>query len=170
MEGGSVFGRVAAAKRLSAPRALKVASGGVGGVTLKWNALKGAKHYVVVRDGKTLAKTTRHSFTDHKVAPGKSYRYTVRAYDAHNKSSASSTSVRVRIPTASKLPGPSPTNNPIAPIATVGPPQPEPAPTPNPPEPPTPPPTASSTPSPSPSPSPTPSPTASPTSTPTPTP
>src|SRR4051794_27002273 len=118
MEGGSVFGRVAAAKRLAAPRALKVASVGVGAVTLKWNALKGAKHYVVLRDGKTLAKTTRHSFTDHKVVAGKTYRYSVRAYDAHNKAGALSTSVRVKIPKPAANPAPAPTHNPVLPIAT----------------------------------------------------
>src|SRR4051812_37010760 len=154
MEGGSVFGRVAAAKRLAAPRALKVSSVGVAGVTLKWNALKGAKHYVVLRDGKTLAKTSHHSFTDHKVVPGKTYRYTVRAYDAAHKAGALSASVRVTIPslTGNTLPGPAPTNNPTLPSATIGPPEPEPAPTPNPTE----------TPSPSPSPTPTPSPSPSP--------
>src|SRR4051794_25112076 len=114
MEGGSVFGRVAAAKRLAAPHALKVSSVGVARVTLKWSARKGAKHYVVLRDGKSLGKTTRHSFTDHTVVPGKRYRYAVRAYDAHNKAGALSTSVRVTIPnpTAITLPGPSPTHNP----------------------------------------------------------
>src|SRR5690349_22892584 len=141
MEGGSVFGRSSTAKRrLSAPRSLKAASVGVGGVTLKWNALKGAKHYVILRDGKSLGKTTHHSYTDHNVVAGKTYRYTVRAYDAHNKAGAVSTSVRVTIPTLlpNPVPGPAPTNNPIAPIATVGPPQAEPAPTPNPTETPTP--------------------------------
>src|SRR3954468_24249161 len=105
MEGGSVFGRVSAAKRrLAAPRALKVSSVGVAGVTLKWNALKGAKHYLVLRDGKRLVKTSHHSYTDTHVVPGKTYRYTVRAVDAGNKAGALSASVRVKIPSLTANP------------------------------------------------------------------
>ena len=66
----------AARTRLAAPRSVKVASAGPGGITLKWAAPKGAKpaHYVIFRDGKSLGKTTRSSFTDTKVVPGKTYR------------------------------------------------------------------------------------------------
>ena len=53
-----------------------------GGVTLKWSAPKGAKpaHYVVLRDGKSIGKTTteRRSRTPRSM-PGKTYRYAVRA-------------------------------------------------------------------------------------------
>ena len=69
MDGGSGSGRIsAAAKRLSAPRSLKATSVAWGGVTLKWTAPKGAKptYYVVLRDGKSLGKTTRTSFTDRR--------------------------------------------------------------------------------------------------------
>ena len=85
MEGGSVLGRTSAAKRrLSAPRALKTSSVGSAGVTLRWKAPSGTKpaYYVVLRDGKSLGKTTRTSFTDSKVKPGRTYRYSVRGYDA----------------------------------------------------------------------------------------
>src|SRR3954471_21599191 len=122
MEGGSVFGRMSAVKRLAAPRALKVASVGTGGVTLRWAALKGAKHYVVLRDGKSLGKTSRHSYTDSKVVPGRTYRYSVRAYGANNRAGALSRSVRVTVPKppAKQLPGTSPTTNVVTPIAAVG--------------------------------------------------
>ena len=85
MEGGSVLGRASAARRrLSAPRALKTSNVGHAGVTLRWKAPNGAKpaYYVVLRDGKSLGKTTRTSFTDSKVKPGRTYRYSVRGYDS----------------------------------------------------------------------------------------
>ena len=100
MEGGSGKGRVAAAKRLSAPRSLKATNVAWGGVTLKWAAPKGAKpkHYLILRDGKSLGKTTRNTFTDTKVKPGTAYRYTVRALDERNRAGALSSSVRVKVP------------------------------------------------------------------------
>src|SRR5262245_27456863 len=107
MEGGSVFGRSAAAKRLASPRSLKASALSSAGVTLKWSAPKGAKQYVVLRDGKSIARTTRTSFTDTKVTAGKTYRYSVRAYDANKKAGALSASLRVTIPKpAGKIQGP----------------------------------------------------------------
>ena len=82
------MGRVSAAKRrLSAPRSLKTSSVSATAVTLKWTAPKGAKpaYYVVLRDGKAIAKTTRPTYTDRKVKVGKTYRYSVRAYDKGKK-------------------------------------------------------------------------------------
>src|SRR3954463_11457546 len=179
---GSVIGRVAATKRLAAPRSLKATSVGTGGITLHWSAPKGGKpaHYLILRDGKSLGKTSRTSYTDSKVTPGRTYRYTVRAVDKDKRAGALSQSVRVTVPnpTTQKLPS-APTTNTIGQLATVAPtpagtPQPEPAPTPNPTSTPTPEPTATpsptSTPTPSPTPTSTPTPTPSPTSTPTPTP
>src|SRR5918997_4579353 len=134
MDGG-LSGRLAAAKRLAAPRSLKVASVGPAAVTLKWTAPRGAKpaRYLVLRDGKTLGKVSRTSYTDSKVTPGKTYRYTVRALDSRNRPGALSSSVRVKIPKVKeKLGPPAPTTNdspPIAPVTSV---QPSPAPTPNP--------------------------------------
>src|SRR3954453_13213476 len=98
MEGGSGLGRVAAAKRLSAPRALKATSVAWGGVTLKGAAPRGGKpkHYLVLRDGKSLGRTARSTFTDTKVDPGTTYRYTVRALDERNHVGALSSSVRVK--------------------------------------------------------------------------
>ena len=101
MDGGSVFGRRSATRtRLAAPRSVKVASAGPGGITLKWAAPKGAKpaHYVIFRDGKSLGKTTRSSFTDTKVVPGKTYRYAIRAYGKDKKAGVLSPSVRVKVP------------------------------------------------------------------------
>src|SRR4051812_31519332 len=122
MERGSVFGRTSAAeRRLSAPRSLRVASVAPAGVTLRWSAARGPKpaHYVILRDGKSLGKTTRTTYTDTKVKPGKTYRYSVRAYDKGNRAGALSQSVRVKIPrqAASKLP--SPTTNPVTDLAPV---------------------------------------------------
>ena len=101
MDGGSGSGRIsAAAKRLSAPRSLKATSVAWGGVTLKWAAPKGVKpkHYLVLRDGKSLGRTTRTSFADTKVRPGSTYRYSVRALDERNRAGALSSSVRVKVP------------------------------------------------------------------------
>jgi uncharacterized protein (DUF1800 family) len=138
-----------AKKRLAAPRSLKAASVGSGGITLRWTAPKGGAkpaYYVLFRDGKSLGKTTRSSFTDTKVQPGKTYRYAIRAYDKAKRAGALSPSVRVTVPRppASKLPGEPGTSNPAAPIAAV-------TPTPVPVEPtvtPSPEPTATPTPSP----------------------
>ena len=93
---------VARLKRLAAPRSLKTSSVGPAAVTLKWTAPKGATpaYYVVLRDGKSLGKTTRRSYTDSKVKPGKVYRYTVRAYDKRKRAGALSASVRVKVPAA----------------------------------------------------------------------
>ena len=157
MEGGSVLGRASAARRrLSAPRALKTSNVGHAGVTLRWKAPNGAKpaYYVVLRDGKSLGKTTRTSFTDSKVKPGRTYRYSVRGYDSAKRAGAPSSSVRVKVPKAPARPLPAPTTNPVEPIATV-------APTPAPLAAvltPTPTPTATPTPTPTPTPDPTPDP------------
>jgi len=126
MDGGSVFGRKSAAKkRLAAPRSLKVASAGSGGVTLRWAAPKGAKpaYYVILRDGKSLGKTSRSSFTDTKVTAGKTYRYAVRAYDKAKRAGALSPSIRATVPkpAGAKPPGTPGTSNPGAPIAEVTP-------------------------------------------------
>lgn len=126
MDGGSVFGRKSAAKkRLAAPRSLKVASVGTGGVTLRWAAPKGAKpaYYVILRDGKSLGRTTRSSFTDTKVTAGKTYRYAIRAYDKAKRAGALSSSVRVSVPKSKVAPPPGNpgTSNPGAPIAEVTP-------------------------------------------------
>jgi uncharacterized protein (DUF1800 family) len=146
MEGGPGRGRVAAAKRLSAPRSLKATRVASGGVTLKWAAPKGAKpkHYLVLRDGKRLGRTSRAAFTDTKVQPGRTYRYSVRALDERNRAGALSSSVRVKVPRKDTAgpPAPAPTTNAAPPVATVTPvppgavqsqPQPQPTPTPAPP-------------------------------------
>src|SRR3954462_5784824 len=116
MDGGSGKGRIsAAAKRLSAPRSLKATNVAWGGVTLKWAAPKGAKpaHYLVLRDGKSLGKTTRNSYTDSKVKPGQTYRYSIRALDERKRAGALSSSVRGKVPTGEKLgpPAPAPSTN-----------------------------------------------------------
>ena len=124
MDGGSGMGRIsAAAKRLSAPRSLKATNVVAGGVTLKWTAPRGAKpkHYLILRDGKRLGRTTRTTYTDTKVKAGTTYRYTVRALDGRNRAGALSSSVRVKVPKAVALGAPAPTTNASPPIATVTP-------------------------------------------------
>src|SRR4051812_12946416 len=119
--GTGLLGRVTASKRLAAPRSLKASGLTSSGVTLQWGAPKGAKpaHYVVLRDGKQLAKTSRTTFTDHKVAAGKTYRYSVRAYDAKKQAGTLTRSIRVTIPVAQpKIQGP--TTNTAPPIAAIG--------------------------------------------------
>src|SRR4051812_42488851 len=95
-----VQGLAAAVKRLRAPRSLKATKVLASGVTLRWSAPKGAKpvQYVVLRDGKAIAKTKRTTFTDGKVKPGRTYRYTVRALDKRKRAGALSASVRVKVP------------------------------------------------------------------------
>jgi uncharacterized protein (DUF1800 family) len=121
MDGGSE-GRLAAAKRLPAPRSLKTTNVAWSGVTLKWAAPRGAKpkHYLVLRDGKRLGKTTRTSFTDATVKPGRTYRYAIRALDARGRAGAMSSSVRVKVPRRPSG-APAPSTNPSPPLATVTP-------------------------------------------------
>ena len=116
-----------AAKRLAAPRSLKTSRVGPAAVTLKWAAPKGAApaYYVVFRDGKSLGKTTRKSYTDSKVKPGKVYRYTVRAYDKRKRAGALSSSVRVKVPAP---PAPPSAPAPVAPAPPPAPPAPDPTP------------------------------------------
>src|SRR3954447_8648463 len=134
--GGSEKARAAAVKRLPAPRSLKATKALADGVTLRWAAPKGAKpaQYVVLRDGKAIAKTKRTTFTDRKVKAGATYRYSVRALDSHNRMGALSSSVRVKVPKLTPV-GPAPTNNVAPPLAPVAPPDPGPAPAPEPPPP-----------------------------------
>ena len=118
---GSVWGRVSAAKKqLSAPRSLKTSSIKASSVTLKWRAPKGAKpaYYVVYRDGKSIGKTTKLTYTDKKVKVGKTYRYSVRSYDKKKHAGKLSASVRVKVP---KPAATTPTVNPVGPIAPVAP-------------------------------------------------
>ncbi|MBE2315510.1 DUF1800 family protein [Solirubrobacter sp. CPCC 204708] len=94
-------------------------------MTLKWAAPKGAKpaYYVVVRDGKSLGRTTRASFTDTTVKAGRTYRYAVRAYDKAKRAGALTPSRRVTVPKQTDVPTPGTpgTSNPAAPIAAVTP-------------------------------------------------
>jgi len=118
---GRILGRVAAAtKRLSAPRAVKASSIKAAAVTLKWSAPKGSKpaYYTVTRDGKPIGRTTKRTYTDKKVKPGKTYRYAVRAYDKHKQAGKLSASVRVKVP---KLVAKAPTTNPVPAVAPVAP-------------------------------------------------
>ena len=94
--------------RLAAPKAPKVASVGPAGVTLRWSAPKKGKvaAYQILRDGRLIGRTTHRSFTDKKVRPGRTYRYAVRAVDAHGRRGLLSHSTRVKVPALQPVPGP----------------------------------------------------------------
>ena len=126
MDGGAGGRASASARRLAAPRSLKAAGVGPAAVTLKWSAPKGARpaYYVILRDGKSLGRTTRTSYTDSKVKAGATYRYAVRAYDKRKRAGALSSSVRVNVPakpaTPSGPPAPAPAPAPNAGLPPVG--------------------------------------------------
>ena len=80
-------------------------------------------YYVVLRDGKSLGKVKTTSYTDSKVGQGRTYRYSVRAYDSRSAPARCPAASAVTIPKVAaspKLPA-SPTINPVEPIATVTP-------------------------------------------------
>jgi uncharacterized protein (DUF1800 family) len=115
---------VGAVRRVGIPRSLRATRADPAGVTLRWSAPKrGLKpaRYVVFRNGRVLARTTRRSYTDRKVKAGKAYRYAVRAVDAHGRRGALTRVVRVVVPKKQAQPSPISGANPIAPIAPVGP-------------------------------------------------
>src|SRR5262245_30653496 len=125
--------------RLAAPKAPKVANVGPAGVTLRWAAPKRGKAaaYQILRDGRLIGRTSHRSFTDRKARPGRTYRYAVRAVDAHGRRGRLSHSVKVKVPTLPPIaapPGTPPASGGATPvIAPVQPgPGPAPAPTPEP--------------------------------------
>ncbi len=122
-------------RRLAAPKAPKVISVGPAGITLRWGAPKGSRPHVyqVLRDGRLIGRTSRRSFTDTKVRPGRTYRYAVRGVDAHGRRGLLSRSVRIKVPVRPPVAGPPgvpPASGgatpPIAPIEQGSPPGPTP--------------------------------------------
>ena len=109
MDGGSVFGRKSAAR--TRPCCSAVGEGRERGAGRHHAEVGGAEG----RQARSLrhlpgrqepGKTTRSSFTDTKVVPGKTYRYAIRAYGKDKKAGVLSPSVRVKVPlqASTKLP------------------------------------------------------------------
>jgi chitodextrinase len=67
-------------------------------VSLSWTASydnTGVKGYQVYRDGKKIVSTTRTSYTNRDLVPGRKYAYAVKAYDAAGNLSESSATLNV---------------------------------------------------------------------------
>ncbi|MCW3013970.1 MAG: hypothetical protein JWO02_1062 [Solirubrobacterales bacterium] len=83
----------------------KVRAGTVQGsqVTIAWRAAHDdvkVTAYEVWRDGKRLARTSRTRYTDRTLAPGKTYRYVIRARDAAGNLSKAGKAIVVKVPAA----------------------------------------------------------------------
>lgn len=83
----------------SAPAGLRATSLTAGSVGLAWNASTddvAVAGYRVYRNGTKIATTASPAYTDPTARKGKSYTYTVKAYDAAGNVSAASNSVSLR--------------------------------------------------------------------------
>ena len=115
-------------------------------VTLSWGAAAsqiGVSGYEVDRDGAAVGRTTGLTYTDATVAPGSTYSYVVRGYDAAGGVGEPTPAAVVSVPVPpppSPPPPPPPTPPPPPPPAPPPPPPPAPPPPPPPAAPPPPPP------------------------------
>ncbi len=71
------------------PQGLRVAAGGGAVVRLTWGPIPNAATYEVFRDGLRIATTAAPRFEDTPAAPGRRYRYAVRAVNPLGRSSLS---------------------------------------------------------------------------------
>ncbi|MFD5712887.1 PHB depolymerase family esterase [Streptomyces pharetrae] len=78
---------------LPAPTGLDVTGTTDTSVTLRWNAVAGAKSYQVFRGGTRVADTASTAHTDTGLATGTAYRYTVTAVDSAGRAGAASPAV-----------------------------------------------------------------------------
>ncbi|HEX5618963.1 MAG TPA: DUF1800 family protein, partial [Solirubrobacteraceae bacterium] len=87
------------ARRLAAPRGLKVKRVGPAGIVLAWKAPRGRQPaaYLIFRDGRRIARTERRRYVDTRAKPGR-HRYFVLAVDAHGHRGKHSKTVRARMP------------------------------------------------------------------------
>ena len=67
----------------AAPTLLKVASSTTGSVSLSWHAVTNSKLYNIYRDGQLVGTSTTNSFADANLPFGRTYRYSVSAWDDH---------------------------------------------------------------------------------------
>jgi uncharacterized protein (DUF1800 family) len=108
------------ARRLAAPRGLKVKRVGPAGIALAWKAPRGAKPagYLIFRDGRRIARTERRRYVDARAKPGR-HRYFVLGVDAHGHRGKHSKIVRARMPVV--VPPPAPPEPPPIKPPNVGP-------------------------------------------------
>ena len=94
------------AQRPAAPALLSATPSRPAEVTLTWNAsagVGGVQGYRIVRNGRAIASVTGGtlSYSDTTAAPGATYAYSVKAYDAAGTYSLASNTASVATPTAS---------------------------------------------------------------------
>jgi len=108
------------ARRLAAPRGLKVKRVGPAGIVLAWKAPRAAKPagYLIFRDGRRIARSERRSYVDTRAKPGR-HRYFVLAVDDHGRRGKHSKVVRARMPVPPPAPEPA-----LPPPAPPAPPEP----------------------------------------------
>ncbi len=85
------------------PASVRKVSATISRVAIRWNASTdntAVTGYRVYRNGTQIGTTAGITFTDNSVIAATTYAYTVRAYDAANNVSASSTALSVRTPNA----------------------------------------------------------------------
>jgi hypothetical protein len=90
----------------STPNALAADTSVPGKVTVSWGASTddaGVRDYIVSRDGVAIGTTTTTSFVDPSVTSGKTYAYSVTAYDTAFNPSTPAGPLSVTIPAASTL-------------------------------------------------------------------
>ncbi|MBC1475038.1 LPXTG cell wall anchor domain-containing protein [Listeria grandensis] len=99
----------------SVPSHLRVTKVASDGVVLNWDASRdnvAVTGYKVYRDGKEIATVTKPTYTDSKIASGKSYSYTVKAFDVAGNISKDSNKVTAKIP-VNKAPSKAPNADPV---------------------------------------------------------
>ncbi len=95
-------------KYIAIPKLSKV-SNTTKGVKLTWNKVGGAEKYRVYRktskngEWKYLDSTSKNYFTDKSAKSGKTYYYTIRAYDGSTKSSYNTAGLRIKFLSTPKI-------------------------------------------------------------------
>lgn len=89
------------ARNLAAPPLARTQSTAV----LTWDrpAVEGIASYQIYRDGILAGETKRLSYTERSLAPGQSYRFTVRSSQAAGKTSAESETIVVETKSAGHI-------------------------------------------------------------------
>ncbi len=104
MEAAATFTTTTSTALPTAPANLKASVTSTNKVAMSWSAstggTMGVQGYNVYRDSAYLATTANTAFTDQTVLLGKTYAYTVKAYDASNNKSLASNVVTVKVGTA----------------------------------------------------------------------
>lgn len=82
---GTVKGIPAGANAPAQPTGLSVTALHLSFLNIGWNAVSGADHYNVFRDGSFVGTVRTNSYTDSALTIGSTYHYTVQAIDAYNQ-------------------------------------------------------------------------------------